>query len=38
MIDEIKLTSLSGRGSVVMKARDYAGYWLGPGPGPASDL
>lgn len=30
MIDEIKITSLSGRGSVIMKTRDYQGYWLGP--------
>lgn len=30
MIDEIKITSLSGRGSVTMKTRDYQGYWLGP--------
>ena len=29
MIDEIKITSLSGRGSVTMKIRDYTGYWLG---------
>lgn len=30
MIEEIKITSLSGRGSVVMKTKDYQGYWLGP--------
>lgn len=30
MIQEIKLTSRSGRGSVVMKTRDRQGYWLGP--------
>lgn len=30
MIDEITITSLSGRGSVNMKTRDYTGYWLGP--------
>lgn len=30
MIDEISITSLSGRGSVTMKTRDYNGYWLGP--------
>ena len=30
MIDEITITSLSGRGSVTMKKKDYAGYWLGP--------
>lgn len=30
MIDEITINSLSGRGSVNMKTRDYAGYWLGP--------
>lgn len=29
MIEEIKITSLSGRGSVTMKSRDYQGYWLG---------
>lgn len=29
MITEIKITSLSGRGSVTMKTRDYQGYWLG---------
>ncbi len=30
MIEEITITSLSGRGSVRMKARDFQGYWLGP--------
>lgn len=30
MIEEITITSLSGRGSVTMKNRDYQGYWLGP--------
>ncbi len=30
MIDEIKITSLSGRGSVVMRTKDHNGYWLGP--------
>lgn len=30
MIDEIKITSLSGRGSVEMKVEDHRGYWLGP--------
>lgn len=30
MIEEIAITSLSGRGSVTMKTRDYQGYWLGP--------
>lgn len=30
MIKEITITSLSGRGSVTMKTRDYQGYWLGP--------
>lgn len=30
MIQEIKITSLSGRGSVIMKSKDYQGYWLGP--------
>lgn len=29
MIDEIKITSLSGRGSIIMKNKDYKGYWLG---------
>lgn len=28
MIQEIKITSLAGRGSVTMSARDYRGYWL----------
>lgn len=30
MIDEITITSLSGRGSVTMKTKDHTGYWLGP--------
>lgn len=30
MIEEIKITSNSGRGSIVMKTRDFQGYWLGP--------
>ena len=30
MIDEIKITSLSGRGSVYMKQGEYWNYWLGP--------
>lgn len=30
MIEEITITSLSGRGSVAMKTNDYKGYWLGP--------
>lgn len=30
MIEEIKITSLSGRGSVFMKTREYWSYWLGP--------
>ncbi len=30
MIREIKITSLSGRGTVYMKSREYFGYWLGP--------
>ena len=29
MIDEITITSKTGRGSVTMKTRDYTGYWLG---------
>lgn len=29
MIEEIKIISLSGRGSVTMRTRDAAGYWLG---------
>lgn len=29
MINEITITSLSGRGSVNMKSRDFSGYWLG---------
>lgn len=30
MIDEIKITSLSGRGTLFLKSREYWGYWLGP--------
>lgn len=30
MINEIKITSLAGRGSVEMKRGEYNGYWLGP--------
>lgn len=30
MIDEIKITSLSGRGTLFLKKREYFGYWLGP--------
>lgn len=30
MVDEIKITSLSGRGTIFMKSREYFGYWLGP--------
>lgn len=30
MIDEITITSLSGRGSVFMKTKEYWNYWLGP--------
>lgn len=29
MISEITINSMSGRGSVNMKTRDYTGYWLG---------
>ena len=29
MIEEIKITSLSGRGTVIMRNGDYKGYWLG---------
>lgn len=29
MIEEITITSLSGRGSITMKTRDHLGYWLG---------
>ena len=29
MIDEIKITSLTGRGSVTMQTQSPAGYWLG---------
>lgn len=28
MVDEIKITSLSGRGSIFFKNREYSGYWL----------
>lgn len=28
MVDEIKITSLSGRGTIFMKSREYFGYWL----------
>lgn len=30
MIDEITITSLSGRGSLFLKSKEYFGYWLGP--------
>lgn len=30
MIEEIRITSLHGRGSLLMKRGDYEGYWLGP--------
>ena len=30
MIDEIKITSLSGRGTLFLRSREYWGYWLGP--------
>lgn len=30
MIEEIKITSLSGRGTIFMKSREHFGYWLGP--------
>lgn len=30
MIEEIKIASLSGRGTIFMKDREYFGYWLGP--------
>lgn len=30
MIEKITITSLSGRGSLFMKAKEYFGYWLGP--------
>lgn len=30
MIKEITITSLTGRGSVTMRDRNYKGYWLGP--------
>ena len=30
MIREITITSLSGRGSLFLKSREYWGYWLGP--------
>lgn len=29
MIDEITITSLTGRGSITMRTQDYRGYWLG---------
>ena len=28
MVEEIKIVSLSGRGSIFMKSREYFGYWL----------
>lgn len=28
MVEEIKITSLSGRGTIFMKSREYFGYWL----------
>lgn len=30
MIKEIKITSLSGRGILFLKSKEYFGYWLGP--------
>lgn len=30
MIEEITITSLSGRGTLFLKNREYFGYWLGP--------
>lgn len=30
MIDEIQITSLSGRGSLFLKRQDFHSYWLGP--------
>lgn len=30
MIDEITITSLSGRGTLFLKRKEYFGYWLGP--------
>ena len=30
MIDKIKITSLSGRGTLFMKSGEHFGYWLGP--------
>ena len=30
MIEEIKITSLSGRGSLSIKKGEYWNYWLGP--------
>lgn len=30
MIDEIQITSLSGRGTLFLKKQDYYSYWLGP--------
>lgn len=30
MINEITITSLSGRGTLFLKSKEYFGYWLGP--------
>ncbi len=30
MIDEITIKSLSGRGTLFLKSKEYFGYWLGP--------
>lgn len=30
MITEIKITSLSGRGTLFLKSKEHFGYWLGP--------
>ena len=30
MIDEIKITSLTGRGTMFLRSGEYWGYWLGP--------
>ncbi len=30
MIEEIKITSLAGRGDLILKKQDFRGYWLGP--------
>ena len=30
MIEELKITSLTGRGTLFLKRREYWGYWLGP--------